>query len=211
MTSSPYMLVEDVAVLLGCSKRTIHERARLSEIPHRRMPSSRRLLFVSEEISQWLDGAALEASSCREAVAWCAHAAEPGPREARSPTGQLEAGCGRHSRRPVGPTHSTGNSRTLGEPRQAVPERHHGRADVAGLAVGSDRAADRLRARPRLDPQPAQRDGGRRRRVPGKARAWRSSASRQRLALREQARGGSGGDTLEAIVPELTAGGDGER
>jgi len=56
----PYLQVEDVADLLGCSKRTIHERARLGQIPHRRPPSARRLLFVESEIRAWLDGAALE-------------------------------------------------------------------------------------------------------------------------------------------------------
>jgi hypothetical protein len=42
MSGSPYLMVEDVAVLLGCSKRTVHERARLGEIPHRRPPAARR-------------------------------------------------------------------------------------------------------------------------------------------------------------------------
>jgi predicted DNA-binding transcriptional regulator AlpA len=60
MTSSPYMLVEDVAVMLGCSTRTVHERARLGEIPHRRPPAARRLLFLESEICAWLDGAPLE-------------------------------------------------------------------------------------------------------------------------------------------------------
>jgi excisionase family DNA binding protein len=59
MSGSPYMLVEDVAQLLGCSKRTVHERARLGEIPHRRPPSSRRLLFIESELRQWIDGAEL--------------------------------------------------------------------------------------------------------------------------------------------------------
>ncbi len=60
MSPSPYLLVEDVAALLGCSKRTVHERARLGEIPHRRPPAVRRLLFLEVEIKQWLDGAPLE-------------------------------------------------------------------------------------------------------------------------------------------------------
>jgi excisionase family DNA binding protein len=55
-----YMLVEDVAELLACSKRTVHERARLGEIPHRRPPGARRLLFVEAEVRAWLDGADLE-------------------------------------------------------------------------------------------------------------------------------------------------------
>lgn len=60
MSGSPYMLVEDVCALLACSKRTVHERARLGEIPHRRPPAARRLLFLEAEIRAWLDGAPLE-------------------------------------------------------------------------------------------------------------------------------------------------------
>lgn len=60
MSASPYLLVSDVATLLGCSIRTVHERARLSEIPHRRPPGARRLLFLESEVRQWLDGAELE-------------------------------------------------------------------------------------------------------------------------------------------------------
>jgi excisionase family DNA binding protein len=56
----PYLKVEEVCELLGCSKRTIHERARLGEIPHRRPPGARRLLFLMDELREWLDGAALE-------------------------------------------------------------------------------------------------------------------------------------------------------
>jgi excisionase family DNA binding protein len=60
VSGSPFMLVEDVARLLGCSRRTVHERARLAEIPHRRPPGARRLLFLEAEIRAWLDGAELE-------------------------------------------------------------------------------------------------------------------------------------------------------
>jgi excisionase family DNA binding protein len=57
---SPYLTVEDVAELLACSKRTVHERARLGEIPHRRPSGARRLLFVEAELRAWIDGAELE-------------------------------------------------------------------------------------------------------------------------------------------------------
>jgi predicted DNA-binding transcriptional regulator AlpA len=60
VSGSPYLMVEDVAALLGCSKRTVHERARLAEIPHRRPPAARRLLFLEAELRAWLDGAPLE-------------------------------------------------------------------------------------------------------------------------------------------------------
>jgi excisionase family DNA binding protein len=60
VSGSSFLLVEDVAALLGCSKRTIHERARLAEIPHRRPPGGRRLLFLEGEVRAWLDGTELE-------------------------------------------------------------------------------------------------------------------------------------------------------
>ena len=60
MSESPYLLVEDVARVLGCSVRTVHERTRLGEIPHRRPPGARRLLFLDDELRAWLDGAELE-------------------------------------------------------------------------------------------------------------------------------------------------------
>jgi len=60
MSASPYLLVEDVAELLGCSVRTVHERARLAEIPHRKPPGARRLLFLELELRAWLDGCDLE-------------------------------------------------------------------------------------------------------------------------------------------------------
>lgn len=60
MSCSPYLKVEDVAELLGCSVRTVHERARLSEIPHRKPPGARRLLFLEPELRAWLDGTPLE-------------------------------------------------------------------------------------------------------------------------------------------------------
>lgn len=59
-SASPFLRVEDVAGFLGCSTRTVHERARLSEIPHRRPPGARRLLFLEAELRAWLDGAELE-------------------------------------------------------------------------------------------------------------------------------------------------------
>ncbi len=53
--------VEDVARLLGISVRTIHELTRQRRIPCRRIPGTRRILFDSEEISDWVDvGGAVE-------------------------------------------------------------------------------------------------------------------------------------------------------
>lgn len=57
---SPYLLVEDVAERLRCSTRKIHELTRTAAIPHRRLPGSRRCLFLEAELESWEAGAALE-------------------------------------------------------------------------------------------------------------------------------------------------------
>jgi hypothetical protein len=38
----------------------VKERARLGEIPHRKIAGCRRLVFFEAELLEWLDGAALE-------------------------------------------------------------------------------------------------------------------------------------------------------
>jgi predicted DNA-binding transcriptional regulator AlpA len=58
--NSPYKWVGDICELTGWSERTVHERARLGEIPHRRPAGGRRLLFLESEIRAYLDGASLE-------------------------------------------------------------------------------------------------------------------------------------------------------
>lgn len=60
MTASPYLLAEDVVERLRASLRTVHELARLREIPHRRLPGTRRLLFLETELEAWEAGAELE-------------------------------------------------------------------------------------------------------------------------------------------------------
>jgi excisionase family DNA binding protein len=57
---SPYLLVEDVASRLRCSRRTVHELTRTCAIPHRRLPGGRRCLFREDELEAWEEGAALE-------------------------------------------------------------------------------------------------------------------------------------------------------
>jgi excisionase family DNA binding protein len=57
--ASPYLTVENVAEMLGCSVRTVHERTRLGEIPHRKPPGGRRCLFLEPELRAWLDGTPL--------------------------------------------------------------------------------------------------------------------------------------------------------
>jgi predicted DNA-binding transcriptional regulator AlpA len=58
--ASPLLHVSDVADLLGCSVRSVHERTRLGEIPHRKLPGARRCLFLEADLLAWIDGAALE-------------------------------------------------------------------------------------------------------------------------------------------------------
>jgi hypothetical protein len=63
MRASPFLAAPAAAAYLGVSLRTLHERARLRQVPHRRPPYSRRLIFLEHELVAWLDGAELE---CRE-------------------------------------------------------------------------------------------------------------------------------------------------
>jgi excisionase family DNA binding protein len=57
---SPYLTVEEVAARLRCSTRTVRDLARLRQIPHRRLPGGRRLLFLVHELEPWEAGAELE-------------------------------------------------------------------------------------------------------------------------------------------------------
>jgi excisionase family DNA binding protein len=47
--------VEDVAELLGFSVRTVHELTRKRSIPCRRIPGTRRVLFLEEELLAWVE------------------------------------------------------------------------------------------------------------------------------------------------------------
>jgi len=60
VSSSPYLLVEDVAVRLHRSRRSVHELTRNLEIPHRKLPGSRRCLFLLADLEAWESGAELE-------------------------------------------------------------------------------------------------------------------------------------------------------
>jgi hypothetical protein len=61
VSASPYLLAVDVAERWHCSIRTVHERTRLREVPHRVLPGSRRVLFVAADLDAWEAGAPLEA------------------------------------------------------------------------------------------------------------------------------------------------------
>ena len=60
LMSASYLVTAEVAAFLRCSVRTVHELTRRRAIPHRRMPGTRRCLFMERELHEWLDGAALE-------------------------------------------------------------------------------------------------------------------------------------------------------
>lgn len=60
MSERRYLRVEDVAELLGVSKRTVHELTRTRRIVHRVLPYGRRCLFEEEALRQWADGCELE-------------------------------------------------------------------------------------------------------------------------------------------------------
>jgi hypothetical protein len=60
VSASPFLLVEDVCERYSVSKRWVLERTRLAAIPHRRLPGSRRCLFVEADLVAWENGATLE-------------------------------------------------------------------------------------------------------------------------------------------------------
>ncbi|MFN8223393.1 MAG: helix-turn-helix domain-containing protein [Gaiellales bacterium] len=59
MSASPFLLVEDVAARYGVSVRWVRERTRTGTIPHRRLPGSRRCLFLEDELEAYEAGATL--------------------------------------------------------------------------------------------------------------------------------------------------------
>jgi hypothetical protein len=60
VSASPFLLVDDVAERYASSRRWVLERTRTAAIPHRRLPGSRRCLFVEAELVAWENGAELE-------------------------------------------------------------------------------------------------------------------------------------------------------
>lgn len=60
MSVSPYLLVSDVAERFHLSPGWVHQRTRCAEIPHRKLPGSRRCLFIADELDRWVAGAELE-------------------------------------------------------------------------------------------------------------------------------------------------------
>jgi hypothetical protein len=57
---SPYLVVDEVAARLRCSKASVHELTRTCAVPHRKLPGTRRCLFLEAELEAWEAGAVLE-------------------------------------------------------------------------------------------------------------------------------------------------------
>ena len=60
ITAGPFLISAEVAARLRCSLRTVHELTRLCEIPHHKLPGSRRCLFRVDELEAWEDGTQLD-------------------------------------------------------------------------------------------------------------------------------------------------------
>src|SRR5262245_42815551 len=55
-----FLTVPEVAERLRCSVRRVHELTRTHAITHRRLPGSRRCLFLASGRTEWVDGAPLD-------------------------------------------------------------------------------------------------------------------------------------------------------
>jgi excisionase family DNA binding protein len=62
----PYLTVDEAADFLRCSVRSLHGLTAAGRIPHRRLGGQRRLLFLEEELTAWVDGAELERLETRD-------------------------------------------------------------------------------------------------------------------------------------------------
>jgi excisionase family DNA binding protein len=60
VVNSPFLTTAEVADQLRCSLRTVHELTRTNSIPHRKMPGTRRCLYIQVELDEWVDGAPLD-------------------------------------------------------------------------------------------------------------------------------------------------------
>jgi excisionase family DNA binding protein len=58
--ASPLLTVEQVAERLHLSAWTVRDKARRRELPHRKAPRSRRLMFPLGDLEAFEDGAELE-------------------------------------------------------------------------------------------------------------------------------------------------------
>jgi hypothetical protein len=60
VSTRPYLLVGDVAERLHVAPSTVHEWTRTGAISHRKLPGSRRCLFLPADLKAWEGGAELE-------------------------------------------------------------------------------------------------------------------------------------------------------
>lgn len=54
------LLAEEVAPLVGMATSTLTEHCRRGRFPHRRLPGTRRLLFVAADVQAYIDGCGLD-------------------------------------------------------------------------------------------------------------------------------------------------------
>jgi hypothetical protein len=60
VSTTPFLLVDDVATRYRISPWSVHERARHGQIPHRKLAGGcSRLLFIDAELTAWENGAEL--------------------------------------------------------------------------------------------------------------------------------------------------------
>lgn len=57
---SPFLLAPDVAARYHCHVRSVQDMAAAGRIPHKRLPGTRRLLFMVADLERWESGATLE-------------------------------------------------------------------------------------------------------------------------------------------------------
>lgn len=55
-----YLVASEAAEILRCSPRAVNDHARAGRLPHRKLPGTRRLLFVEEELLEYINGAQVE-------------------------------------------------------------------------------------------------------------------------------------------------------
>jgi excisionase family DNA binding protein len=57
---SPFLTLEEAAVRLRLSARSMRELTRTATVPHRKTPGGRRCLFLADELDAWMLGAELD-------------------------------------------------------------------------------------------------------------------------------------------------------
>ena len=59
-TQQSFLVIGEAAEMLRMSVRAVHERTRTRSLPMRKLAATRKILFVRDELLEWMDGAELE-------------------------------------------------------------------------------------------------------------------------------------------------------